>query len=440
MSSPIQNSAPSKNYGGEEFPEDGEFPEDYYNDMPEGEVDVYWTDEEGEEVGSGGAPLSRESLVAQIQDLLNQDISDAQERKLERLLSKVQAAGQNRDKLGALECELYTVVDEIYGTPEAEGVEGEAAAEGDPAEGEGDGTLESSLKNLRDKITADTNLDDKTRQQLLDEVAHLEKTAELNGEDPLFQDQICADIEALQENYLKAAMNPSSVNDLAEKLGMEPSDLEALFQSHGLDPNNLPNPPDANVAALLNDPTLPSQLSTLNGNVKAARDDITNAGKDLSSVMQAYNQSAAVTDTSDPKMAVPDEAKDLYELHEHNPDSEQIKNYNNSLIKSAEEVASILSAMYGTAVQAVTDPAQAGCINFGGTVLNILPNSSSGSISFSSDLSIDYPKIDLVTLEIDAEGDEDSLTALPAWMLKVDYPTHNFDGDRPGSAKPDGNS
>ena len=98
----------------------------------------------------------------------------------------------------------------------------------------------------------------------------------------------------------KIAIGPEVLilTKLSQLTGKSFAEIEALFQKHGLNPANLPNPPDAQVAALFNDPAFDSVLAGLKGEVASTHQNLVNQVKAAEAQCNAINQTNLSSDTS----------------------------------------------------------------------------------------------------------------------------------------------
>lgn len=236
MPSSISNHSqlPAKNYG-EDYDPDFSAETDEFGDIPESEVDVYW-DEPGTTPGEESAPLSAESLRAQINDLLNQEeLSDSQKRALKSLLPQISAAVRNPEKLAALAETLYQIQDEIFGVPDA-APEGEAASDGETLEDGEEPSLLEQMNQLREKIAADPNLGDDA-DKLLADLDKLIANADLHQDDPTFLDKLSEKFSTLSEDYVTRSLNGGTgkAQDLADQLGIGIEEVVSAAEAAGVD-------------------------------------------------------------------------------------------------------------------------------------------------------------------------------------------------------------
>ena len=208
------------------------------------------------------------------------------------------------------------------------------------------------------------------------------------------------------------------LKDLSRATGQDPETVQELLKKHGLDLDHLPHPPDAKVAALLNDPDFSERLTTLKESVggasQALKDEIakqTKTAKDQNDQAQKSNQKRSSDDSA---------YRFLYDAHFHQDEKSQ------GLIEArkqlAAETASYLSALYGKEVKVEDTPEKAGMVSIGGATLNVLSNSSTGEIQFGA--KIDWPNVEIVTFEVDNFGG--SKTDIPPWMKEANYPMHIY--------------
>jgi hypothetical protein len=174
------------------------------------------------------------------------------------------------------------------------------------------------------------------------------------------------------------------------------------------------------VAALLNDPDF-TDLGMLKENVagatKALNDEIgklLKTAKDLNDKAQSDSKQARSSDDSSYRF--------LYDAHFHQDEKSQ------ALLDARKQLASqtarYLSALYGKVVTPEEKPEMAGMVSFDDKVLNVVANSATGEVQFGSKAVIDWPKVEVVTFEVDNFGG--SKTNIPQWMKDANYPIHVY--------------
>ncbi len=419
MTAPVKNNEVPQNDPYADPYADGEsygdpYGDEVYGDEEFGMGEDAFFDETGE--GGEGAPLTVDYARQQLNDLLEMlkisDLSPTEKKEIKAeiaaLKGKINVAVSMSDSaqemaLGKIQETMFELENRIMGTGE---------------EGEG-GSLKSQLEDTKEKILADTNLSEKKRKEMTDKIDKWLSTLELGASEEM-ESKIMDEFMALQEEYANAALFSSGASTLAELTGMDPSEIEALAQKHGVDLNNLPNPPDAKLAALIAE--LPN-IGGLVDDVKSKYTDLQNQIDSAVSSANATNEANQASDSSKKDSTDWTPFQFLYNAKFHRDDASQA--LANAKTALAKEVANVLSALYGTEVTAIEDPAKCGMVSFNGMELNVLGTGGANATIGFSESPPEWPSVDLVQVYVDDEGD--GKTDVPPWMRDAHYPYHIYD-------------
>lgn len=229
---------------------------------------------------------------------------------------------------------------------------------------------------------------------------------------------------------------PPEILNLAQVTGKSPAELTALFNKYGLDPANLPVPPDRRVAELFNDPAFDSTLNDLKSQIPSTYENYKNEIDNQTAQANNINASNVASDSSvgDDLNTAPFEY--LYNA-KNGANTPEGQAWIQQREQTADRVAELLSAMYpgaeissnpaaGSWGDIATSTTLPGFIEFNGQPFNAVPDSSTGEIQFGNQgTKVDYPEVQLVTWEYDANGA--GATQIPDWMQQTNYPTHAYD-------------
>lgn len=222
----------------------------------------------------------------------------------------------------------------------------------------------------------------------------------------------------------ESAVYSSSTSKLAQLTGKNPAEMIALLNNHGLDLGNLPNPPDSKIAALLNDPSFDSALNGLKAEVSSKYSDLKNEISKKAADANSINQSNLASDTSQVDNLDTTSFKYLYDAKNH--DDDKSKALNQAREQCADRIAAVLSALYPTASVGPTRNSDSSeKIVFNGQTMNPFQLGNTGAIELGKDSAVDYPSVDLVSFQVDTEGD--GATSIPKWMRDSGYPTKKRD-------------
>lgn len=368
---------------------------------------------------AGGAPQS--SYTAnELRDMVKAVKDQLTPEQYASFMGRINmAAAMSPDKM---EGELAKIAGDLNAAVNPASAEGAEGMEG--VEGEGDEEavereakkkeLEDYLKAVNDNSDIPSDLKDEAKEKIEKWIKGMELGT-------ITMETVDEELEELKSTISEATAFPPNLQKLAEVTGKTPGELEDLFKKYGIDPKNIPNPPNEAVASLLNDPSFSSTLPDLKTKVSEAEKEIVKAAETAKADCATENNnraagtsSAAINDAPfkrllDLKNGTHDVSKGLIEARKN----------------LATEVASILSAMYGTEIKASTDSAKAGCVSFNGD-LNVVSDSTTGSIGFSNDTKIDWPPIELVAYGTDNEGN--NTFAAPQWVKDAGFPVYSYDG------------
>lgn len=285
--------------------------------------------------------------------------------------------------------------------------------------------LEAELKQEKARIQFSKKLPSELKANYIRQIDKMLS----NLLNPAAQEKIGEDFESLKTEVVDAEMYPAAVTRLAQKLEMEPSRVSELMKKHGLDPENLPSPPDAKMAAFLSDSEINVNIGSLQFEIESSsrvlKEEITKQTR----LANEMNNTNINSDTSKADNSDVSSYKFLYDASLHKDEkSLQLIEARKNL---AGQMADLLGAIYGKTVKACQEPEKAGMIQFDGTTLNTLSNGASPNIQFSSSTPIEWPSVQLVTFEVDAEGD--GQTSTPQWMLDGHYPLHAYESPDDGT-------
>ncbi|MFO1463838.1 MAG: hypothetical protein U1F66_08660 [bacterium] len=392
--------------GGDQYGDYGAGGDEFIGDQGYGE--------EGPQ-GPGGAPQG-ELTMQGLRDMANQ-LKDKLGDKYAAFWGRINAtAGMSPEKAQAEMAKIAEEMNNIAYPPEAGGAEGAEGAEGEDG---GKAQMKKDLEDYKKAINDNPDLSSDQKAEYTEKIDKWLKGLELGTITP---ETIDENLGELKQEVSDATAFPPIFQKLEELTGKSPKELEDLFKKHGLDPKNLPNPPDAKVAELLNDKDFAANLNELK---QTAKDDYGKLKEQIDKKIQECNsrndaarQNTSVTNDNFQPF------RDIEDIYEHKDDMSKTVAADRK--KVAEEAAKLLSAMYGKEVTAVTDDAKAGCISFDGTEMNVMQNTFSGDISFTTDTKIDYPPVDRPTFWKDCEGD--GTIACPQWMQDANYPHASYDG------------
>lgn len=298
----------------------------------------------------------------------------------------------------------------------------EFGLEEDPS---GSMNLERDLKAQAEKIKSSQKLPTELKNSYTQQIDRMLSSL-LN---PSAQEKVSEDFETLKNEVAEAEIYPATVTRLAKKLEMEPSRILELMKKHGLDPEHLPTPPDAKMAAFISDSEINENIESLKTEIEFGTRELREEITRQSRLANEMNNANIHSDTSKADNSDVSSYKFLYDasLHKDEKSLQIIAARKNLASKSAD----LLSAIYGKEVKACQEPEKAGMIQFEGATLNMLSNSSSPTIQFSNNTTIEWPSVQLVTFEIDAEGD--GQTRIPQWMLEGHYPLHAYESPDDGT-------
>jgi len=412
-------------YSDPSYSDQGALPEDQYVGMDGGNGDT-------------SSPLSVTDTLQTLKETANQlrsqihdaNTDPAQKKQLIQvlqkttdLISKLTALkNQHKEEVPAnLEQQINDV--ELAANPtgtDGTDASGVTDGSGDPTAQQSTDAIKKDLTDFKTSINSNPNLTADKKSQYTQKIDQW-----LNGLDlkTIDAETIQPLLDSMKQEVTTASAYAPSIQSLAQATGKSPEELDALFKKHNLDPKNLPNPPDASVAALLNDPELGdeninSDKQAVKDSLQALKDEIDNKTKAASDL----NSANVASDTSVQDNLDVSSFKFLYDASQHNDDKS--KALSDARKKLATDTATILSAMYGKTVTASTDPKKSGFISFDGTDLNVCTSSTSGDVQFGTS-DVDWPTVSLPTYDIDAEGD--GVTPVPQWMKDASYPVHVYD-------------
>jgi hypothetical protein len=335
------------------------------------------------------------------------------------------AAAMSPDKM---EGELAKIAGDLNAAVNPASAEGAEGMEGMEGEGNEEAVeREAKKKELEDYLKAVNDNPDIPSDLKEDAKEKIEKWIKGMELGTITMETIDEELDTLKNEISDATAFAPTIQKLAQVTGKEPAELEKLFEKHGLDPKNLPNPPDAKVAELLNDPAFSDTISSLKSQVKddyKALKDFIQTNTSNANSLNSANESSNTSQTDNLDYTSFQNLQDAFEKKDDNS-KRLIENSN----KLANEVANVLSAMYDTEVKAVggADPLKAGMITFGGTEMNIIGSGATGEVGFKTGSGLDWPQVDRVAYRYDGEGD--GQTPPPGWMKTSSYPSSAYDGD-----------
>lgn len=407
-SDPYGDSGYDPGLGGDEYGMDGGYGDEFIGEEDYGQ-------------GPGGPNQSQGELTTQgLRDMANQLKAQLGD-KYSAFWGRINATtGMSPEKAQAEMAKIAEEMNNIAYPPEAGSTDGTGGIDGGEGDDDGSMALKKELEDYKTAIESNTDLSSDQKKEYTEKLDKWIKGMELGT---ITVESAQENFEELKQEVSDATAFPPIFQKLEELTGKSPKELEDLFEKHGLDPKNLPNPPDAKIAELLNDKEFSSTLDSLK---QTAKDDYGKLKEKIDAKIQECNNRnaaarAATSTTNDNFQPF----RDIQDIYEHKDDLS--KTVISDRKKVAEETAKLLSAMYDKPVTAVSDDAKAGCISFDGTELNVMQNTFSGDIAFSNDTKIDYPQFDRPVFAKDCEGD--GTISAPQWMQDANYPHESYDGD-----------
>ncbi|MFO1518651.1 MAG: hypothetical protein U1F57_03145 [bacterium] len=360
----------------------GELDGDFLNDIEDGDSQDRYSQGDSKKIG-GTVPLTYEDARSLLKDLQS---SAPQNREVPKLLAEI---GHQKGPLPqALAGKIYAL--------QAESLES----------GERDGVFQDSAEQFISEIEGMKNLDEEEKEAFQSEGRKLLHQMELHPNRKDVQEQF----KTFQEKVNAANTKPSTVKKMEETTGLSHEEIVDLFKKYDLDPANLPQPPNAQVAALLNDPAF-ENLTQMRDEVKSASAKFDEATGKLKDECEKYNDKAK---SDDPEKEVCPSFKKLYdETQGKGPAGKALMNARSQL---AGETAKILTVLYGT--KATADDNNPGVVTMGQSSSNVV-NNSTGQIQFSKEPG--WPQTELPKAVIPHGVDK------PSWMNEAKYPTEDDD-------------
>ncbi|MBL7686143.1 MAG: hypothetical protein JNK65_08955, partial [Deltaproteobacteria bacterium] len=361
MSTPINNSkGPNTNYDDYEYPsndvQDRES-DDYSNEGVGDNTEDSYVDDGGEGRTVGGSSYSVDEALKHLtdrkfQDSIRQDKSLTPEQKKE-IFTKINKAIAELKSLHSKHItEMSPDVSQLVGDIEATMAPPEAAG-GDGVGGSGEGgdssDVKSQLTQLKDSIKANKDLSADQKKSFNERIDKLSSGLELKSID---EEKIQSEIDQIKGDVEKAVLYPPGFDKLSSVTGKSVEELQELFKKHNLDPKKLPNPPDAAVASLLNDPEFSQELTSAKEGLVTSYKDLKTEQDKVAAECKARNDDAkAHTSTNNSTFAPFEKAEALFE---HKSDAD--KTYLTSRKKVADETAKLLGAMYPNVQVGSTNP------------------------------------------------------------------------------------
>jgi len=382
----------------------------------------------------GDAKDFLDNLIMQVRSDLN--LSDEDRKKILSKLTSLQTS------VGHLKNDQMAFPKNLISQFMA--IQADLIAKSTPEPDESQYPLNKQIERFRANFEKSDSLIPEKKKAISDQLDKLRTGINLKTMSP---EKIAEEFEALKEQVATLSLQPQGVQRLANLLpaGTDLSEVTKLFDKYGIKPDKLPNlsnPSDPEVgklAQLLNDPLIADSLG-----LNAAKQKVSQAAGDLKNEIAKQTQTArklnqeAEADKDKERSSDDSSYRFLYDAH-FKQDAKS-KALIDARREYATKVASALSALTGQVVSAVPPTTQkegdfvnyaadqAGAIQVGDRVINVIPNSMNPELSFvSASAGIDWPAVELIPYGVDTY--EDGKKEPPEWMKDSGYPMYAYQRD-----------
>jgi len=263
-------------------------------------------------------------------------------------------------------------------------------------------TVKKQLQDYEKTIDGMQNLSESKKSEYKAQIDQWISGMDLGSVKP---EDVTKQFADLQQTISTASLYSPGAQSLAEISGKDPADIDAAAKSHGLDLNNLPNPPTKEVLDFLNDidPALGDKL-------KAVEDKVSARNKAVSDTEAACNKQNAdnTKDTSDVDNLDMTNFQKQYDLKHHK--SQEDKDVTSAMTDARDEIKKDLTALYPDSKIELgkddggDDFTSADMLTVDGHTLNLF-DYQSGKVNSSPGNKTDATKVNIVTLQVDNEGD-----------------------------------